>query len=206
MKSLKKQLVETAFGQFRQFGFKNVTMDDLARAAGVSKKTLYEQFKDKDELVMESVKFMLHSNQMETDAAFRRAKDALDEIASVLGLMEKMIRGMNLVCYVDLQRHYAEAFRYLTEHKESYLFKCISDNILRGISEGLYREEIDVDIISRFRMESAVLVFQHNLFPPEQYDSVRVNKQIFEHYIYGLVTLKGHRMVKKYLSNPTFTK
>lgn len=206
MKSLKKQLVETAFGQFRQFGFKNVTMDDLARAAGVSKKTLYEQFADKDELVLESVKFMLNTNQTETDAAFRKAKDALDEIASVLGLMEKMIRGMNLVCYIDLQRHYVEAFRYLTEHKESYLFKCISDNLRRGIAEGLYREEIDVAIISRFRMESALLVFQHNLFPPEQYDSVRVNKQIFEHYIYGLVTLKGHRLVKKYLSTPTLTK
>lgn len=174
-------------------------MDDISRSAGVSKKTLYELFSDKDELVLESVKFMLNQNQCETDLAMNASKHAVEQIVHVLNLMEKMVRGLNMVCYMDLQRHYADAFRYLQEHKESYLYRCIADNLKRGIQEGLYREDIDVEIITRFRMESALLAFQYNVFPQEKYDTVKVNFQIFTNYMYGIASLKGHKLITQYL-------
>ncbi len=174
-------------------------MDDISRSAGVSKKTLYELFSDKDELVLESVKFMLNQNQCETDLAMNASKHAVEQIVHVLNLMEKMVRGLNMVCYMDLQRHYADAFRYLQEHKESYLYRCIADNLKRGIHEGLYREDIDVDIITRFRMESALLAFQYNVFPQEKYETVKVNFQIFTNYMYGIASLKGHKLITQYL-------
>lgn len=197
----KQQITEIAFSQFRQLGFKNVTMDDLARHVGVSKKTLYELFADKDELVLESVKLMLSKNQCETESAFNTAKNAVEQIISILMIMEKMVRGMNLVCYVDLQRHYPVAYKYLQEHKEKYLFSCIADNLRQGIAEGFYREDIDVDIIARFRMESALIVFQNNIFPQEKFDIVKVNTQIFANYMYGIASIKGHKLFTKYLSN-----
>ncbi len=197
----KQQIVQEAFSQFRQFGFKNVTMDDLARSIGVSKKTLYDLFEDKDELVLESVKYMLHINQCDTEEVFKNSKNAVEQIIAILMIMEKMVRGMNLVCYIDLQRHYMDAYKYLQEHKESFLFECIAKNLRQGIQEELYREDVDVDIIARFRMESALIVFQNNIFPQEKYDIVKVNTQIFANYIYGLATLKGHKLLSKYLSN-----
>jgi AcrR family transcriptional regulator len=195
----KQHIIEIAFAQFRQYGFKNITMDDISRSAGVSKKTLYELFSDKDELVLESVKFMLNQNQCETDLAMTTSKHAVEQIVHVLNLMEKMVRGLNMVCYMDLQRHYSDAFRYLQEHKESYLYRCIADNLKRGIQEGLYREDIDVEIITRFRMESALLAFQYNVFPQEKYDTVKVNFQIFTNYMYGIASLKGHKLITQYL-------
>ena len=175
-------------------------MDDIARSIGVSKKTLYELFKDKDELVLESVKYMLTENQCHTEEAFINSKNAVEQIINILIIMEKMVRGMNLVCYIDLQRYYPEAYKYLQQHKESYLFQCISNNLQQGISEGLYRDDIDIDVISRFRMESALIVFQHNLFPNESYDIVHVNKQIFAHYMYGVASVKGHKLITSYLN------
>ncbi|MFZ4752712.1 MAG: TetR/AcrR family transcriptional regulator [Chitinophagaceae bacterium] len=199
MNEQKQHIIEIAFAQFRQYGFKNITMDDISRSAGVSKKTLYELFSDKDELVLESVKFMLNQNQCETDLAMTASKHAVEQIVHVLNLMEKMVRGLNMVCYMDLQRHYSDAFRYLQEHKESYLYRCIADNLKRGIQEGLYREDIDVEIITRFRMESALLAFQYNVFPQEKYDTVKVNFQIFTNYMYGIASLKGHKLITQYL-------
>lgn len=199
MNEQKQHIIEIAFAQFRQYGFKNITMDDISRSAGVSKKTLYELFSDKDELVLESVKFMLNQNQCETDLAMTTSKHAVEQIVHVLNLMEKMVRGLNMVCYMDLQRHYSDAFRYLQEHKESYLYRCIADNLKRGIQEGLYREDIDVEIITRFRMESALLAFQYNVFPQEKYDTVKVNFQIFTNYMYGIASLKGHKLITQYL-------
>ncbi len=170
-------------------------MDDIARHIGVSKKTLYELFKDKDELVFECIKYMLDDNQSKTEEAFKNSENAVDQIISILVIMEKMVRGMNPVCYLDLQRHYPTAAKYLNEHKESYMFQCISANLRQGIQEGLYREDIDIDIISRFRMESALILFQHNLFPQETYDIVKVNTQIFAHYMYGIASCKGHELI-----------
>jgi AcrR family transcriptional regulator len=175
-------------------------MDDIARHTGVSKKTLYTLFEDKDELVLESVKYMLDANQCETEDAFKNSKNAVEQIIHILVIMEKMVRGMNLVCYVDLQRHYSEAYKYLQKHKESYLFQCISENLRQGIAEGLYRDDVDIEIISRFRMESALIVFQNNVFPQEKYDIVKVNTQIFANYMYGVATLKGHKLISTYLT------
>jgi AcrR family transcriptional regulator len=192
-------LIAAAYNQFRQFGFKAVTMDDIARHSGVSKKTLYELFTDKDELVLESIRHMLHENQCHTDEVFRTSKHAVEQIVHILVQMEKMVRGMNPVCYVDLQRHYPEAYKYLNTHKETYLYQCISENLRQGIDEGLYRPDINIPVISRFRMESALIVFQYNLFPQDTYDIVEVNKQIFAHYMYGIASLKGHKLISSYL-------
>ena len=200
MKSQKQELIIAAYNQFKQFGFKSVTMDDIARSTGISKKTIYTHFKDKDELVLESVKHMINDNECQTNDAFVKAKNAVDQIISILIIMEKMVRGMNLVCYLDLQRYYPTAYKYLNKHKESYIFQCISDNLKQGIAEGLYRDDIDIAIISRFRMESSLLIFQNNLFPQETYDIVKVNTQIFANYMYGNATLKGHKLITSYLN------
>lgn len=199
MKNPKQEIIVAAYQQFKQLGFKAVTMDDIARTSGVSKKTLYSLFADKDELVLESVKYMLHENQCMTDEAFKTSKNAVEEIIKILIIMEQMVRGMNLVCYQDLQRYYPSAYKYLSHHKETYLFDCISKNLRDGIQQGLYRDDIDIDIISRFRMESALIVFQNNIFPQEKYSMVKVNTQIFSHYMYGIATVKGHKLIQAHL-------
>ncbi len=199
MNDQKQQIIVKAYEQFRQYGFKSVTMDDLAKNIGVSKKTLYKLFKDKDELVLESVKHMLLDNQCLTEQAFLTAKNAIEQITMILAIMERMMRGLNLVCYVDMQRHYPEAYQFLQKHKESYLYQCISDNLRQGIQEGYYRDDVDVEVITRFRMESSLIVFQNNIFPQEKYDMVKVNTQIFANYLYGIATIKGHKLITAYL-------
>ena len=194
-----QEIITAAFKQFKLLGFKSVTMDDIARKIGISKKTLYELFKDKDELVLECIKYMLNDNQAQTEKALKNSINAIDQAINILMIMEKMIRGMNPVCYLDLQRFYPSAAKYLNDHKDSFMFQCISDNLKQGIQEGFYREDIDIEIISRFRMESALIVFQHDLFPQEIYDIVKVNTQIFAHYIYGIASSKGHKMIESYL-------
>lgn len=195
------QIIFKSYQLFRQYGFKSVTMDDIARNIGVSKKTLYELFTDKDELVLEAVKFMLKDNQDKTDEVFASAKNAMEQIVGVLQLMEQMVRGLNMVCYIDLQKFYNTAYNYLQKHKQEYLYDCIVKNLQRGIHEGFYREDIDINIIAKYRMESALLVFQNNLFPQHEYDIVKVNYQIFAHFIYGISTLKGHKLFSKILNS-----
>ena len=200
MNAHRHEIIIQAFDHFRTYGFKNVTMDDLARNIGISKKTLYELFKDKDELVLESVKYMLQNNQEKTEQAFAHSKNAVEQIIQILQLMESMMRGVNMVCYMDLQKYYPSAFKYLSNHKQEFLYACISNNLKQGVSEGLFREDIDIEIISKFRLESALIVFQNNIFPQDQYDIVKVNAQIFANYMYGIASLKGHKLITQYIN------
>ncbi len=200
MNDHREEIIIQAFDQFRIYGFKSVTMDDLARQIGVSKKTLYELFEDKDELVLESVKYMLLDNQKKTEEAFANSKNAVEQIIKILQLMEAMVRGMNMVCYMDMQKYYPTALKYLTNHKRDFLYKCISNNLKQGIEEGLYRDDIDIEIISKFRMESALIVFQSNIFPQDKYDIVKVNTQIFANYMYGIASIKGHKLITKHVN------
>jgi hypothetical protein len=74
----------------------------------------------------------------------------------------------------------------------------VTQNLLQGIEEGLFRKEIDVEIISIFRMESAMLIFKSNLFNNIKHDILKINNELFAHYMYGIATIKGHKLIDKY--------
>jgi TetR/AcrR family transcriptional regulator, cholesterol catabolism regulator len=194
-------IVQHAFNQFKQFGFKNVTMDEIARQVGISKKTLYELFTDKDNLVYEAVKWMIDDNQHKTDEIFSKSKNAIEQLVNIMDMMETMIKGMNPVCFMEMQRFFPKAYGYLNQHKESCVIHHLKQNLLQGIKEELFRPEINTDIIAQFRLETSFLIFQSVIFPPEKFEILNVNIQIFEHYMYGIATLKGHKLISKYITN-----
>jgi AcrR family transcriptional regulator len=200
MSEQKELIVKSAFQQFKQYGFKSVTVDDIARTAGISKKTLYELFADKDELVIESVKYMIQCQQCLFDATVEKKYNAIEQLIQLISIMEEMIQGMNIVASMDLQRYYPKAFQYLENHRHQHMLRDIVTNLRQGIEEGLYRSNIDVEIISRFRMESAMMIFHSAMYTGSKQDLVKVNNEIFAHYMYGLATAKGHKLIEKYLN------
>jgi hypothetical protein len=89
------------------------------------------------------------------------------------------------------------AFQLLTQHRTQFVEQSILQNLQQGIEEGLYRPDIDVAIIARYRTESIFLVIQQQWFVNLDYDASRINSQIFIHYLYGLCTLKGHEILSE---------
>ena len=83
-------------------------------------------------------------------------------------------------------------------HYRIYQFILIRKNMERGIREELFRPEINVDLLSKFRLESMMIAFNITVFPPRKYNLVEVTQEIIEHYLYGLATLKGHKLILKY--------
>lgn len=199
----KQHIIKASYNQFRQLGFKNVTMDDLARQIGISKKTLYELFENKDELVLESIKYMLETNRAETEAVLKSSKNAVEQLINVITIMEKMLRGLNLISYMDLQRYYSAAYQYLETFKREHMLTDIIENLKQGIAEGLYRSDVNVEVVSRFRLESAMIVFHNNVYPQDKFNIIEVNNELFVHYMYGIASIKGHKLINKYLNKET---
>ncbi|MBK8951164.1 MAG: TetR/AcrR family transcriptional regulator [Chitinophagaceae bacterium] len=183
---------------FMQYGIRSVSMDDIANNLGMSKKTLYQYFSDKDELVTAVVE--AHITDMQTDCSHCQVKaiDAVHEIFITMDTIMQEIGNMNPMLLYDLEKFHFNAYRKFKEHKEKFLYTVIRKNIEWGIKDELYRNEIDVDVISRFRIEAMLIPFNVTVFPPGKYNMAAISEMIIEHFIYGLVTLKGHKLIQKY--------
>lgn len=183
---------------FRRFGIRSVTMDDIATQLGMSKKTIYQYFADKDELVDAVAVDEIHYSQECCLRDTEASSNAIEEIFRVMEFVEVMFRNMNPTMLHDLEKYHPTGYRKFLEHKNKFLYEMIKKNIERGIEEELYRPEIDTEIMSRYRIESMMLVFNTELFPSQKYNLAKLHNEILEHFLYGLATLKGYKLILKY--------
>lgn len=173
-------------------------MDDIAGALGMSKKTIYQYFADKDELVNEVIRVILEDNEQNCSRDCIVAENAVDEMMKAIEMMEEMFRTMNPSVLFDLKKYHPKAYSIFEKHKSEYLYTVIRDNLVRGIREELYRPDLNIDIIAHLRIDSMMLPFDPTLFNKQGNSLVTVSRQILEHYLFGIVSLKGYNLVLQY--------
>ena len=194
-----KERIQTKADElFMRYGIRSVSMDDIAAQLGMSKKTLYQYFDDKDKLVDVVVDAELKKGQCDCELCRKASKDAVDEIFITMEQIAEQFRNMNPMVLYDLEKFHPSSFQKFLKHKNEFLLDVIRKNIERGIAEELYRPEINTDVMSRFRLESMMIAFNMTVFPPRRYNLADVTQEIIEHYLYGLATLKGHKLILKY--------
>lgn len=194
------RILETAEWQFRQFGVRSISMDDIARKLGISKKTIYENFKDKDALAAATIRRAMNRINEETARIKKQAKDAVDEILQTLSYMDQLFSTINPAMFHDLEKYHPDAWKVFNDCKEENIMERLKDNLKRGQKEGLYREDLDLNIIATIRMVQQQMIFDSAFFPPHQFDLRKVNIQSLELYMFGITTLKGHRLINRYLN------
>jgi TetR/AcrR family transcriptional regulator, cholesterol catabolism regulator len=180
----KQRILHKAEEMFMQYGIRSVSMDDIANQLGMSKKTLYQYFADKDELVTGVVDGHITEMQHEIFITMERI---LEEFSN-----------MNPMLLYDLEKFHFKAYQRFREHKDKFILKLIRDNIEWGIKDELYRTNINVDVMSKYRNESMMIPFNVSLFSPGKYNLAATSELILENFTYGLATIKGHKLIQKY--------
>jgi len=181
-----------------QSGLRQVTMDDLAQELGISKKTIYQYYKDKDDLVKAVVNLELKNHETICNSCGSNAENAIHEMFLLMENMKAMTQTMNPNAMMELDKHFPSAFEIIKNHKDEFLFSLIKQNLMKGIEEGFYRNDLDIDILSKFRLETVFIPFNLRLFPLNKFNSLEVHTQLMEHFVYGLMTIKGHELMDKY--------
>ncbi len=183
---------------FMQFGIRSVSMDDIANHLGMSKKTLYQYFADKDELVEAVVDG--HINEVEGDCMKCRneAQDAIHEIFLTMEHIMEEFRNMNPMLLYDLEKFHFKAFQRFKDYKDKFLLQIIRNNIEWGIKDELYRADLNIDVLSKYRIESMLIPFNVAVFPPGKYNLAKTSEIMIENFTYGLATIKGHKLIQKY--------
>jgi AcrR family transcriptional regulator len=195
---LRERILTEADDLFCKFGVKRITMDDVAKQLGMSKKTIYQHFKDKNELVYVLIQNMLEAQMKVMDEQAVSAENAVQEVFLVVTHLQDMLSKMNPMIFYDLQKYHPEVWTLFKNFRYSYMKDCLLKNLKWGVEEGLFRDNLNFEIMATMRIEQCDMVFNQIVFPPGKYMISEVMIEITEHYLYGLCTLKGHKLINKY--------
>ena len=195
---IKDRIKQKADELYRRYGVRSVTMDEIASQLGVSKKTIYQCFSDKNELVDEVIVDMLEFNKTCCRQSRSQAQNAVHEVYLGMESLQEMLENMNPSILFDIERGHPRTFKKFIEYKYNFLFDLIKKNIERGKQEELYREEINADLISKIRLETIMLAFNEELFPKNKYPLLFVQLQLIEYFLFGIATPKGYKLITKY--------
>lgn len=193
-----ERIKQKAHDLVMQYGIRSVSMDDIATALGMSKKTIYHYFADKDELIEAVIADKIKLNQDTCLQDSTTAKDAIHEVFLAIDMMQEMLGNMNPTVIYDMEKFHPKAFAHFIRYKYNFLYKVLKENIERGIQEELYREDTDADIIVKARLENMMLAFNQQVFPKNKYSLVHVEIQLTEHFLFGLASQKGYKLILKY--------
>ncbi|NVO83557.1 TetR/AcrR family transcriptional regulator [Hymenobacter terrestris] len=195
---IKDRILQSALLLFTRNGIKSVSMDDIASDLGISKKTLYKWFDNKDDLVSAVIGGHLCRVQGECEGIAGEADNAVDEMVRMMEWAERQFSQVNPNTVHDLRKYYPAAWQLFHNHKSRYILTQIQDNLHRGMKEGLYRANLDVEVLARLRLAQIDILFDPDIFPNAHFGQSRVQLACNEHFLLGLVTLKGHKLVNVY--------
>ncbi len=140
-------------------------MDEIATQIGMSKKTIYQSFANKDELVDAIIHDHINKNQLRCEGDTIEAKNAIHQVFLTMDMVQEMHQEINPSTFNDLQKFHPSTFKKLNDFKDMYLYRIIKDNLEWGIKDGLYREDLNLDIIIKLRLNTMFLPFNQDLFP-----------------------------------------
>jgi len=196
---VKEYIIAESDKLFCQYGFKSVTMDDIAKQLGMSKKTIYSHFSDKNEIVNIVIEIKLNSQKCLIRDTIECAENAVHEVFFAVTNMKEQLSNMNPTLFYDLQKYHPKAWIYFKDFREKHLFTTIHENLIRGINEGYYRDDIKTDILTQMRLEQIDLIFSNSSgYTNGKYGLAQVMAELTEHFLYGICTLKGHKLINKY--------
>jgi AcrR family transcriptional regulator len=198
MNEVKKRIIDFSDELFWKQGFRNITMDDISKNLGISKKTLYLHFKDKETLVKEVVKNRTENQESEMQLIRMTAKDPIDEILKISNYLRILLEGMHTTLLIDIQRFYPDAYKCYQEYKAKCMIDSVYQNMVQGIRLGYYRENINLDVLCQMRLLQVEQAFEMYTSVSHKYSIQDIQIELLEHFMYGICTMKGHKLINKY--------
>jgi AcrR family transcriptional regulator len=195
---VKERILSKATDLFMKYGIRSITMDEIAAQLGISKKTIYQFFTDKDDMVAAVIDREIGSNEMECMQFRDQSENAVHHVFLAMENLEEMLAATNPLMLYDLEKHHPRSYKKLREYKYHFLYRILIDNLQTGVKEENYRADIQLDIVAKCRIEMAFLVFNQDVFPHNRYKISEVNFELAMLFLHGITTAKGKKLIEKY--------
>ncbi|MEO1517328.1 MAG: TetR/AcrR family transcriptional regulator [Bacteroidota bacterium] len=194
----RQKVLTQAETMFMRYGIKSVTMDDIARDLGMSKKTLYQFVNNKADLIQQIFKQHIQEEKSAMSSIVSNAENAIEEIIGIAKYILQLLRTMSPRTIYELRKYYRDIWELIEGMHQEHIYKVIKGNLDRGIGEGLYREDLNADIVSKLYVGKSSLVVDEDLFPLEDYTKEALFIEFIRYHIHGVASQRGLTLLDKY--------
>ena len=196
---MKKDILKTAVELFLTYGFKSVTMDDIANTLGMSKKTIYQYFENKTVLVEESVMYLFQTISSGIEDIRDLEKNPIEEIFEIKRFLMKNLKDEKSSPQYQLEKYYPKIFKDIKEKQFCVMEDCVTCNLERGVKMGLYRKDINVDFVSKIYFTCMMALKDKELFPLDNFSMQTLMNNYLEYHLRGICTSEGIELIDNYL-------
>ena len=181
---------------FKKFGIKSQTMDDIARHLGISKKTLYKYFKDKNDLVVKTLNHLNSADCKVIEQIAQNSENAIEESFAISKHVLDQFKDIHPNVWYDLERYHPKAMGFMDDHMKNVIYQWVCDNLKKGIEEGLYREDLKIPIIAGIYVSRIKDFFNPMIFKVDRYSFATIYVEAFRYHIRGIASEKGFEVLK----------
>ncbi len=193
----RERIMAGAFELFSRFGIKSVTMDDIAKHLSISKKTIYQFFRDKDEVVHTLLEKQFAQDISDFETIANSAPNVVEEVFSHMKKLHQMFTNTNANMIYDLRKYHPRSWELVTKFRTETCLGMVERALEKGKTDGYVRADVNSKILARLRIEEIEMGFNPMIFPPDKYQLLDVQIAMVEHFLYGVCTLKGHKHINK---------
>jgi len=194
----KEKILFAAYELFFRYGIKSVTMDDIAKHLSISKKTIYLSFQDKDEVVHTLMEQVLLKDQADFITIAKNTSNVVEEVFVMMKKMNGILNTINPNIFYDLKKYHPKTWSLFHKFRMEFVVNCVVVSLEKGKKDGLVRLDINSNILAKLRGEEIEMGFNPAIFPIDKFKILDVQIAFVEHFLYGICTLKGHKLINKY--------
>ncbi len=193
-------ILKKASELFLKYGFKNVTMDEIANDLAISKKTIYVYYENKSDLVEAVVQYLFSEIALIIDEIKSLYLNPIEESFKTYSTVSILLKDEKISIEFQLKKYFPDVYERINCSKSEILHKTVTNNIIRGINEGYYRPAIDVDFTSKYFLTTVSSFKNYDYFDADEIDLIPDMKQILELYFRSIVTEKGLAILEQNLN------
>jgi AcrR family transcriptional regulator len=184
---------------FMKYGIKSVSMDDLAKELGVSKKTIYNEIENKEALISRLLERYISDETEQIQRIHSESKDAIHELVLIAQHVSKTLDHIQPITIFDLKKYFVSHWDMLLQLVFAHIYKVILQNIKRGRKAGIYRKNFDEDIMCRLYVANSMLMFDEFYFPSDQYNKKRVFQEFISQFLFSIISPQGETIYLQYI-------
>jgi len=198
---MKSRILEKGAELFFRYGVKTVTMDDIAAELGISKKTIYQHFPDKDSLVFEVVKTFIDQDHAKWNELDRLYSNVIEKMFKSFEMTKDLITKMNPRLLFEIQKYHTKAYQLFLEHGEKSINQYLIADFKKGAQFGYFRSDIDFEFLARLRMAEVNLAFNPEFYPNNKLPLFETQLVLLDIFMRGILTEKGLTLYTSYNNN-----
>lgn len=191
------KIIADAIKVFMTYGIKSVTMDDIARHMRMSKKTLYQYVSDKNDLVKRCLDHDCQITEKTVNEILTKGLNAIEENFEISKHIVEDLKNIHPSIFYDLEKYYPEAWNTMHELRHEFVGAVMQKNMERGIKKGLYRDDLNVKIMTQLWVARLNIIFDPNIFDLNEFSLADVYRQMFIHHVRGIASTEGLKFIEK---------